>query len=155
MQRPHEPAETLVNVGFVARLFALLCTGAGAYVAVISYREIQGGQATAAWLLPLATGAIAAVLCGCILAASATSFLSRRSISRRMLAVGLLVLYGFVLLPALGFLIASLIFVTVVAIVYASSRLVVGLGGAFVTLALWALFAFVVAEPLPIGWLWR
>jgi len=45
--------------------------------------------------------------------------------------------------------------VTAVALVYARTRLAVGLGGAAVADALWAMFAYIVAEPLPVGWLWR
>lgn len=152
---PAGGAETPVNVAWAGRLFALLCAGAGTYVAIVSIVAIQGGQAAATWLLPLVTGGLSAVLCAGILPASATAFLSRRSIGMRTLAIVLLILYAFVLLPALGFLLASLLFATVVAIVYAPRRLAVGLGSAIVTVALWALFAYVVAEPLPVGSLWR
>ncbi|MGH7095813.1 MAG: tripartite tricarboxylate transporter TctB family protein [Stellaceae bacterium] len=153
--RPEAGAEgPLVNVVWAGRLFALLCAGVGVYVAVVSLTEIRRGQA-APWLLPLATGGLAAVLCGFIVPASSVAFLPWRSIGRRALAILLLILYAFVLLPTLGFLLGSLIFVTVVAMVYARNRFTVGLGGAVVTIALWALFAYVVSEPLPAGWLWR
>ncbi|HVC52309.1 MAG TPA: tripartite tricarboxylate transporter TctB family protein [Stellaceae bacterium] len=143
-----------VNVAWAGRLFALLCAGVGVYVAVVSLSEIRRGHA-APWLLPLVTGGMAAVLCGCVVPACSAAYLSWRSIGRRTLAIVLLSLYAFVLLPTLGFLLASLIFVTVVAMVYAPNRFVVGLGGAVVTIVLWALFAYVVSEPLPVGWLWR
>jgi hypothetical protein len=154
-REPAAPAETLVDVTWAGRLFALLCAGAGAYVAVVSIAGMRDGRDGAPWLLPLATGALAAVLCAAILPASSRAFLSRRSIGRRALAIALLILYAFVMLPALGFLPSSLIFAAVVAIVYAPRRLAVGLGGAAVAIVLWAVFAYVVAEPLPVGWLWR
>jgi len=145
----------LINVAWAARLFALLCAVSGIYVVVVSVGAIRGGRSAASWLLPLATGGLAAVLCAGVVSASAARYLSWRSIGERTLAVVLLVLYAFLLLPALGFLLGSLIFVAAVTIVYARRRLAVGLGGAAVAVALWALFAYVVAEPLPAGWLWR
>jgi hypothetical protein len=153
--RPAEAAGKQVNAAWAGRLFALICAGAGTYVAVVSLAEIRKGHAAAAWLLPLTTGALAAVLCGCVVPGFAAVFLSRRSLGRRTLVIVLMILYAFALLPALGFLLASLIFVTIVALVYAPRRLVVGLGGAIVTIALWAVFAYIVAEPLPVGWLWK
>jgi hypothetical protein len=147
--------EKLINVAWAGRLFVLLCAGAGTYVAIVSVAAIRGGQPGGTWLLPLTTGTLSAVLCAGIIPASVAAFLSRRDIGLRTLAIGLLLLYAFVLLPALGFLLGSLIFTAVAATLYAPRRLAVGLGGAIVTVALWALFAYVVAEPLPAGWLWR
>jgi len=153
--RPADASQKLTNVAWAARLFALSCAVSGTYVVMVSVDAIRSGRAAASWLLPLATGGLAAVLCAGVVSAPAARYLSWRSIGERALAVVLLVLYAFLLLPAVGFLLGSLIFVTAVTIVYARRRLAVGLGGGVVTVALWALFAYVVAEPLPGGWLWR
>jgi len=153
--RPAGASGKLINVVWAIRLFAVSCTLTGAYVVVVSVDAIRNGQAAASWLLPLTSGGLAAVLCAGVVSASRARYLSWRSIGERTLAVVLLVLYAFLLLPALGFLLGSLMFVAAVTIVYARRRLAVGLGGAAVAVALWALFAYVVAEPLPGGWLWR
>ncbi|HET8995287.1 MAG TPA: hypothetical protein VFN42_01335 [Acetobacteraceae bacterium] len=151
---PESSADRLVSIAWASRLFALLCACVGTYVASFSVIEMRQGHASA-WLLPLATGSLVAVLCIAAALTPGPAVLSPRAIGLRSLAIALLVLYAFVLLPAFGFLLASLIFAAAVAFAYAPRRLFVALGGVVMAVALWALFAYIVAEPLPIGWLWR
>lgn len=153
--RDPDAVDRVIDVSWTGRLFALGCAVTGAYVAAASVAAIRSGQAAASWLLPLATGGLAAVLCVGVVSSSVPRYLPWRSVGQRTLAVVLLVLYAFVLLPAFGFLLGSLVFVTAVTIMYTPRRLSVGIGGTILVVALWVFFAYVADEPLPAGWLWR
>jgi hypothetical protein len=74
---------------------------------------------------------------------------------RRAGAAALLGIYALVLLPAVGFLAASILLVCAIAGSYATRKLTVAIGGLAIVAGLWAFFAFVLAEPLPRGLWWR
>jgi len=69
--------------------------------------------------------------------------------------MALLAAYAFVLLPFLGFLTGSVLLVLTLTMLYASNRVAVAAGGIGIAFAMWALFAYALVEPLPVGLLWR
>jgi hypothetical protein len=140
---------------WAVRLLAALCAAAGLYAVSASLIHIRRVADTGTWLLPLATGALTAVLGICIACAAIDSRIPWRLLGPRVTAIALLAAYGFVLLPLLGFLTASVLLVLVVTVLYASNRVLVGAGGLLIAVGMWALFAYVLAEPLPSGLWWQ
>jgi hypothetical protein len=152
---PGAAVEELIAAVWAGRIFAGLCTAAGIYVAAVSLHNILAGQATGVWLLPCATGSLVAILSICVVFAPAGGAIPRRILGQRALAMTVLAAYAFVLLPLLGFLTGSVLLVLTLAMLYASNRVVVAAGGLAIAFAMWALFAYALVEPLPVGLLWR
>ena len=150
------PADTAaIGAAWAARAFAGLCVAAGLYAAAVSLLRILHGEPGGTWLLPLATGVLAAILGVVVACEREPGLVARADVGRRAGAVALLGAYAFVLLPVLGFLAASLALVVAVSAGYARRSAVVGIGGLVIVAGLWAFFAFVLAEPLPRGLWWR
>jgi hypothetical protein len=152
---PAAAAEALIGAVWAGRIFAGICAAAGIYVAAVSLHNILAGKATGVWLLPCATGGLVAVLSICVVFAPGDGAISRRILGRRALAMTVLAAYAFVLLPLLGFLTGSVLLVLTFSVLYASNRVVVAAGGLAIVFAMWALFAYALVEPLPVGQLWR
>ena len=143
----------VIGAAWATRAFAALCVAAGAYAASVSLFHIIHGEPRGTWLLPLATGTLAAVLGVVVACERGPGVIARSEVARRAGAVLLLGVYGFVLLPLLGFLASSVALVAAVSAGYASRKVIVACGGLLVVAGLWAFFTFVLAEPLPRG-LW-
>lgn len=144
-----------VGAVWAARAFAGLCVVEGGYAASVSLIRISHGEPGGTWLLPLATGILAAVLGAVVACGRERAVIACREVVRRAGAAGLLGVYGFVLLPLLGFVTASVALVAAVSACYATRRLMVGIGGLAIVAGLWAFFAFGLGEPLPGGLWWR
>jgi hypothetical protein len=154
-----DPAATVTNpvidTAWATRAFAALCVAAGVYAASVSLFRITHGEPAGTWLLPLATGALTAILGIAVACERAAGAVALGEVARRAGAVVLLGIYAFVLLPLLGFLPASLALVIAVSACYATKRPAVVIGGLVIVAGLWAFFAFVLTEPLPRGLWWR
>ena len=143
-----------IGAVWAVRAFAGLCIVAGLYVACVSLHRISGGDPGGTWLLPLATGALAVILGSVIGCERELAVIAHADVVRRAGAVILLGTYAVVLLPVLGFLVASIALVLAVTAWCATRKLAVGLGGLLIVAGLWAFFAFVLSEPLPRGLWW-
>jgi hypothetical protein len=137
---------------WLARLLPGLVAAAGIYAAIISMIDILRAHNTDAWLLPLATGIVCAVLGLCAAFERSVPITPLTELGSGALAMALLLVYAFVLLPILGFLPASVLLVLAVT-ASATRRRFVCAGGMVIAVGMWALFAYVLAEPLP-GGLW-
>lgn len=146
-------SDRTIGAVWAARAFAGLCVAAGLYAASVSLLHIGRGEPGGTWLLPLATGALAAILGVIVACERQPAVIVRGEAARRAGAAVLLGVYAFVLLPLLGFLAASVALVAAVSTCYATRRVMVGIGGLVIVAGLWAFFAFGLGEPLPSG-LW-
>jgi hypothetical protein len=145
----------VIGAAWAARAFAGLCVVAGLYAASVSLLRINHGEPGGTWLLPLATGVLAVVLGVVVACEREKTAIAGGEIVRRAGAAALLGIYALVLLPAVGFLAASILLVCAIAGSYATRKLTVAIGGLAIVAGLWAFFAFVLAEPLPRGLWWR
>ena len=144
-----------IDAAWAVRLLAGLSGAAGLYAVSTSLSHILRGERGGTWLLPLTTGALTVLLAALVAMERGQATIVHGALARRIAAAALLGIYAFVLLPWLGFLVASSAFVLAIAAFYAPRRLAVGLSGVAIVAGLWALFAFVLAEPLPRGLWWR
>ena len=144
-----------IGADWAGRGFAGLCAAAGVYAASIAILHLRRGEPTGTWLLPLCAGALTALLSACVAFGSSAGVSAWRDLRRRAAAMAILIAYAFLLLPFLGFLIGSVLLALAIAALYASRPLLVGAGGVILTVGMWALFAYGLAEPLPRGLLWR
>lgn len=145
----------VVGAVWGVRLFAGFTAAIGLGAAAAALTNILYTRATGAWLLPLAAGGLTALLGFWVSCEPADSTIAWRTLGRRVLAMALLVAYAFILLPFFGFLAASMLLVVALATLYASNPLFVAAGGLVIAVGMWALFWYVLAEPLPGGLLWR
>jgi hypothetical protein len=149
-------AKPMLGAIWAVRAFAGLCGGAGFYAAWVSISHILHGDAAGPWLLPAAAGVATLVFAVALCALETnTVTISGKELMRRAGVMGLLLLYGFALLPYFGFLAASAALVLIMALLYAADRLVVGAGGLAIVVVMWAIFAYVIATPLPEGLWWQ
>lgn len=160
MTAPTPPASAPDWVGaaapgsdWAARILPGLAAAAGLYAVVVSVINILQARNTDAWLLPLATGAACVVLGVCSVFERTVPTTPLSELGRSAIAMALLLVYAVVLLPSLGFLPASVLLVLAVTAMFASRRVYVGTGGLVIAIGMWALFAYVLSEPLP-GGLW-
>ena len=124
---------------------------AGIYAVWVAFVHIRHDPGPSTWLLPLSTGALCIVLGGAIALSGSPVSASWREVGHRGSAIALLVVYGFVLLPFLGFLAGSVVLVVAIGCLYASNRAFVVIGGLVLAVAMWSLFAHVLLQPLPAG----
>lgn len=141
---------------WAVRAFSILCVAVGAYAAWVSIAHIRADDAADPWLLPAGAGlgSVALGIAVCLCETSALE-ISGRVLSRRVGVMALLLLYAFVLLPYGGFLFASAVLVLAVALLYAGKPRIVGIGGLAIVVVIWAVFADVIATPLPEGLWWQ
>ena len=147
-----EPPATLANRSSVvsaARCVALVIAALGGFALRQALVHIQQASDPGAWLLPLVCGGLCIVLGIVVALTSRETLLPRRHLGRRGLAILLLLVYAFVLLPWLSFLIGSVLLVLAVAAIAGSDRGFVMAGGIGLAVAIWALFAYVLLQPLP------
>ena len=128
---------------------------AGLYAASVSLLRIHHGEPSGTWLLPLTTGVLTAVLGAVVACEREKAAIASSDVAWRAVAIALLGLYALALLPAVGFLAASIALVCAIAGFYTTRKFTVAIGGLAVVAGLWAFFAFVLAEPLPRGLWWR
>ncbi|HEX3864691.1 MAG TPA: tripartite tricarboxylate transporter TctB family protein [Stellaceae bacterium] len=151
-----QPGEgKLIGAAWAGRAFAGLCAIAGVYAASVSLAHTLHGEAASAWLLPLAAGALTTLLSLWVAIGGSEATIGWRALGHRVGAMALLAAYALLLLPFFGFLTASILLILAIAMFYASNRLFVGAGGLIIAVGMWALFSYVLAEPLPGGLLWR
>jgi hypothetical protein len=143
----------VVGAAWASRGLAALCAAAGFYAASVSLAHIVRGAAIGTWLLPLSAGVLTFLLSVCVVCEGADTAIAWRVLGGRVAAMALLAAYAFVLLPLFGFLIASVALVLAVTLLFAPRRGFVGVGGLVIAVGMWALFSYVLAEPLP-GGLW-
>jgi hypothetical protein len=144
-----------VNIAWAVRGVAGLCTAAGLCAAAVAISHVTHGDSIGIWLLPLCAGALTALVGVIVAAERKGSAIAWRVVAWRSAALVLLATYAFVLLPLLGFLTASILLILTVTLIYASNRMFVAVGGFIIAIGMWALFAYVLAEPLPGGLWWR
>jgi hypothetical protein len=139
------------GAGWPGRILPSLVAAAGVYAVGVALTYILQAQNTEAWLLPLAAGAATLVLGICVMFEPTAPMPPLPQIGSRVLAMAMLVVYAFVLLPYLGFLPGSLLLALGVTGCFATRRWLVGAGALLLVVAIWALFAYGLAEPLPGG----
>jgi hypothetical protein len=140
-----------ISAAWVGRAIATVFVLAGIYAGWVALTHLRTDTDPGTWLLPLSTGALCILLGGGVALTGSEVFASWREVGNRGLAVALLLLYGFILLPFLGFLAGSVVLVIAVGGIYAANRIFVVAGGLVLAVAMWALFAYALLQPLPAG----
>jgi hypothetical protein len=140
-----------VSAAWVSRGIGAFFLLAGAYAGWIALAHIRQEPDPGTWLLPLSTGALCILLGGGVAASGSRVSASWREAGYRGSAIALLLVYGFILLPFLGFLAGSIVLVIAVGGLYATHRVFVVAGGLALAAAMWVLFAYVLLQPLPAG----
>jgi hypothetical protein len=143
-----------ISAAWVGRGIAVFFVLAGLYAAWIALAHIQQDIDPGTWLLPLSTGVLSVLLGGGIAVSGSQGSISWREVGHRGAAIALLLIFAIILLPFLGFLAGSVVLVIAIGGLYATNRVFVVVGGLILAVAMWALFAYVLLQPLPTG-LWQ
>jgi hypothetical protein len=139
------------SAAWAGRILPALVATAGVYAVGVALTYVLQAQNSEAWLLPLAAGSATLVLGVCVMFETTAAMPPLPQIGSRVLAMAMLVVYAFVLLPYLGFLPGSLLLALGITVCFAARRWFVGTGAVIIVVAIWALFAYGLAEQLPGG----